>query len=545
MEPVLSVAPYADEPSIGWGVIEHIESWLVQPDGDEAGQPFQLTREQLDFVLRFYRLDPADQTRLLYRRGVLRRSKGWGKSPVMAALAFAELTGPVRPSGEFASDGTPLGRPVAAPWIVIAGYSEKQTANTLDALRGMLTTECAEHFGLDIGLSRILLEGGRGKIVPVSASAATAEGARPTFAVLDETHHWTATNGGEALARTIARNLAKARGGDARLLETTNAHVPGHGSVAEVSYNAWRAIAEGRSAASGLLYDSREAPAGVDLSNDAELTAGLRAAYGDAAWIDLDRIKGEVLDPALPPADARRFYLNQIVAAEDGWLAPAEWDRNRAESIAPLEPGDEITLGFDGSLTDDSTVLAACRVADGSVWLLGAWERPTGPGEWAVPKDQVRDAVEYARETYRVRGFFADVAWWDTDVDRWRDSFAEHLEVAATSSHRVGWDMRTRRLETVRGLEALHLAVCEGEVPWRQHETLQGKDGASILTRHMMNARRRPNRHGMSVAKATPDSPHKIDAVMSVMLARTARTRLLARRAEGKKPKRVARLYGF
>ena len=64
--------------TLGWGVIDWVEGWLLQPDGDEAGEPYRLTREQLNFVLWFYAVD--DRGRFVYRRAVLRRAKGWGKA---------------------------------------------------------------------------------------------------------------------------------------------------------------------------------------------------------------------------------------------------------------------------------------------------------------------------------------------------------------------------------------------------------------------------------------------------------------------------------
>ncbi|WP_197701703.1 hypothetical protein [Micromonospora echinospora] len=64
--------------TLGWGVVDWVEAWLLQPDGDEAGEPYRLTREQLNFVLWFYAVD--DRGRFIYRRAVLRRAKGWGKA---------------------------------------------------------------------------------------------------------------------------------------------------------------------------------------------------------------------------------------------------------------------------------------------------------------------------------------------------------------------------------------------------------------------------------------------------------------------------------
>lgn len=242
--------------SLGFGVIRWIHAHLLQPDGDAAGEPYRLTREQVSFILWWYALDANGK--FLSRRGVLRRPKGWGKSPFIGALCLAELCGPVRFSHW---DGDkPVGKRHPLPVVVVAGVSETQTDNTLSAVRAMCEdSDLPETMCLDVGLTRILLPGG-GKLIPLTASASTQEGARPSFAVMDEPHLWTESNGGHKLAAVIKRNLAKSRDGSARVIETTNAHEPDQDSIAEKSYLAFLAIKEGRSLGSGILYDSREAP---------------------------------------------------------------------------------------------------------------------------------------------------------------------------------------------------------------------------------------------------------------------------------------------
>lgn len=560
LEPVITLSEFPLDDSVktlGWGVLEWCEGYLLQPDGDEAGEPYTFTREQLNFLLWFYAVDEGGK--FTYRRAVLRRAKGWGKSPFLGALALAELLGPVRFS-HFDDEGEAVGDRHPMPWIVIAGVSETQTENTFAAIRAMCEDSLlVEDYGLDVGMTRILVPGG-GKIVPITASSSSQEGARPSFAILDETHHWTKSNGGMKLARVVRRNLAKSRDGAARAIETTNAHEPGQESVAEGSYLAYLAVREGRSKSKGILYDSREASGEIDLADEDQLREGLRQAYGDSFWVDLDRILAEVYDPDTPPEEARRFYLNQIVAAADSWLAPRDWHRNYRADLPPLrygEPGSKskrgelVTLGFDGSLTDDSTALVACRVDDGATFLLAIWEKPEGPqGQgWEVPKDQVRDAVAYAFSTLDVVAFFSDVAYWETDVDAWRDEYGEKLLVKATTRHAIAWDMRGHQMDTTRAVEALHRALTDAESPWGPHELLagpaRGAQAHEILTRHVLNARRRINRWGVYFGKETRESPKKIDALASLTLARMARSRVLADGGLAKRRKPKGRAVGF
>ena len=111
--------------------------------------------------------------------------------------------------------------------------SEDQTDNTWAALYQLLNANeqrAAKALGIDIGRTRMYLTGGRpGTMRPVTAESASREGARLTFAVLDETHLWFPSNGGTKLAGTLRRNASKM---DGRTVETTNAPVIGLHSVA-------------------------------------------------------------------------------------------------------------------------------------------------------------------------------------------------------------------------------------------------------------------------------------------------------------------------
>jgi hypothetical protein len=469
------------------------------------------------FVLWWYAIDARG--RWLFSRGVLRRAKGWGKSPVVSALALAELCGPVRFGGWRGKE--PVAVPAAAAWVQLAGVSEKQTTNTMSMVLAMVAeSPIVEEYGLDVGLTRIFTAAG-GRLEPITASAPTAEGARPTFVVEDETHHWTESNNGTDLDKVNRRNLGKSRDGSARMLETTNAHAAGADSVAERSYDAWRAMESGRVRRSGLLYDAREAPADVDLSDEDDLVAALALAYGDSTWVDLERIRDEVWDPSTPPEDSRRFYLNQVAGATDAWLSQPEW-AGRADATKVVADRDVITLGFDGSRArargvTDATALIGCRVADGHLFELGVWEQPAGAAgnEWRVPVAEVLAAVDQAFARYSIVGFYADPSRWEGVVAQWEASHHRQLKVKATQHNPIEWWMAGGRSSlVVRALEQFHSAVVDGELT---------HDGSFALTRHVLNARRRSGRTGIQIAKEHPDSARKIDAAVAAVLAWQAR----------------------
>lgn len=509
------------ERSLGWAVLAWILENLSQPDGPDAGSAFRPTNEQARFVLWFYAIDEAG--RFLHRRAVLRRVKGWGKDPLAATLCAVELLGPCRFAG-WDEHGEPIVVTASAPWVQTAAVSREQTRNTMTLFPGLFPAATVSEYGLQIGKEIIYSAASGGRIEAVTSSPRALEGARPTLVVANETHHWIRSNGGHEMASAIRRNLAKNRDGQARLLEITNAHLPGEESVAELSYDAWQAVEAGKSKATGLLYDSREAPPGTMLADRDSLRTGLLAARGDSRWLDVDRLIEEIYDPATPASTSRRYYLNQVVPAEDSWTTPHEWDSCAVGE--GLADGDTIALGFDGSKNDDATALIACRIEDGLLVPLGIWEPPDGPDAvgWEVPREEVAGLVEQTFTRFHVVGYYADVAHWESYVDAWSVEYGPDLSVKATMRNAVAWDMRTRQHLHTWAAEAFNQAI---ESRTTRH------NGDLVLRRHVLNARRRPNRWGITFGKEHRESSRKVDALAAAVLARMARQDYLT---IGKKP---------
>src|SRR5690606_35544531 len=108
-------------PTLGPWVCRWIERFLVHSQGDYLGQPFRLRPWQKAFIYRAYELLPDGSRR--YDRALLGVGKGNGKTELAAALALAELAGPVVFDG-WERPGVPR-RPVprTAPDIPIAAAS--------------------------------------------------------------------------------------------------------------------------------------------------------------------------------------------------------------------------------------------------------------------------------------------------------------------------------------------------------------------------------------------------------------------------------------
>lgn len=404
-------------PSLGWELLDWWADYLPSPR--DPSEPLIFTDEQARILVAWFALDPKTGKRL-YRRGASRRSKGWGKSPIEAAKAIAELAGPVLFDG-WDAEGEPVGRPwgvMDAPQalVQIAAVSEDQTENTHSVVYEFLRANdgsAADALKIDAGLTRSFLRDGdrRGKLEPVTAAAGSREGQPVTYAVLDETHLWTPRNGGVRLARTLRRNTAKMGGSS---YETTNSFVPGDGTVAEGTHRA----AELGSA--GVFYDAVEAPEVVPEDTDETLEAALGVAYGDAWWVDKRRLVQDIRDPDMPWDDACRFFFNWNRNLTSGFVDIVAWDTLGAERV--VERGERIGVGFDGSISGDATALYGCTT-DGFVFELGCWERPEQVETWRVNRTQVHERVAEIFGSYSVGRMLCDPPKWWTEIEQWADTY--------------------------------------------------------------------------------------------------------------------------
>lgn len=512
------------ERSLGWGILNWWAEYVRSPDGNDDGGPFIPTLEQARWVIWWYAVD--EHGNYAYRNGVLRRMKGWGKDPLAAALALAELCGPVAFSHFNALTGDPVGKIRHAAWIQIVAVSQDQTKNTFRMFPVMASAKLKEEYGLDINKFIIYYTDGGGQIEANTSSPASMEGNRPTLVIRNETQNWVETNDGHELSNVIEGNVTKIAG--ARTLSICNAHIPGLDSQAERDWDAYQDVASGKSVDTGMLYDALEAPAGTPVSEipsereDPEgyaagialLRAGVEIARGDSYWLPIDDIMLSILDRRNPISESRRKFLNQVNAHEDSWIAPNEWNRCQPENLRPLTKGDRITLGFDGSKSNDWTALVACRVEDGALFLIDYWD-PEKQTSGEVPREDVDATVRSCFERYDVVAFRADVKEFEAYVDQWGRDFRKRIKVNATPGNPIAFDMRGQSKRFALDCERFLDAVLEVEL---------AQDGNPVLKQHITNARRHPTTYdAISIRKASKDSSKKIDAAVCAVLAFGAR----------------------
>lgn len=505
--------------SLGYEVLDWIHAYCCHGPGDVQGEALDYDDEIRDFIIECYRLDPSTGRRV-YREAIWSRPKGRAKSEVAGMVVCAEARGPVRFDG-WDANGQPVGKQVKSPLIKCLATEESQAGNTFENAAFVLgewgPDEHPEVFGGIGGVRRhqsataIYLPDG-GEVRASTSGSASKDGGKETFVVPDESHLYVLPEL-RSMYATVMRNLGKRKLADPWALQTTTAYKPGEESIAEQKLTAWR---------KGTLDPStyvnhREAKGKIDINDRERTLRQLRDVYGPAmdpttGWMEAERIYIDMLDPTVcrDEAEAARYYLNRPMSGQDAWIAKAVHERQTKHEVVEL--GEAISIGFDGSLNDDATVLRGCRMSDGYLFKIGVWAKPDGAAGvgWEVPRLDVLATIREAYERYTVsRGYF-DPHEWRSDIEALAEELGEERVIPwATSKYTAMHE----------ALDRLHTGLMTGEI-WH--------DDDPIAAEHYGNVHVAKRGRLRLVKKETPNSARKIDSVVGDALALEARADAIA-----------------
>jgi len=473
-------------PTLGPGICRWIELNLVHSDGDYLGQPFRLRPWQRGIIYAMYELDAQGNRQ--YDQVVLGLPKGNGKSELAAALAIAELAGPVL--FDRWVKGKPVGKLRPSPDIPVSAASFEQADTVFRAARHMIADgPLASLF--DVFETEIMPKAGAGKLYRVAAVAGTNDGRRPSFMVADELHEWTGKK--ERVHLVLSNGRAK-RAGAWELSISTAGWDPT--SLLGRLYRKHEQIKNGVIKDDRFLCIWYEPSKDWDLRDPEQLMQAVKEANPCADdWVPASQIARRYQD--VPEHEFRRYFLNQWTTAPDRWLPDGSWDA-LIEPGKKILPGDEVTLGFDGSFSGDSTALVACRLADNHMELVQMWENPGDP-EYRIPILEVEEAVKQAAKTYDVRALGCDPYRWQRSMAAWQE---EGIQVVEWGTHRAD--------RMVPATAQFYEAVVQ---------KMMSHSGDAKLKEHIGNCVVKIDARGPRITKDHKGSQHHIDAAVAAVIA--------------------------
>jgi hypothetical protein len=290
------------------------------------------------------------------------------------------------------------------------------------------------------------------------ALGASSEGDPATAIFLNESHHMTESSGGQAVAGVARRNVAKSPGGSARLLEFTNAHLPGRrvrrrGLVRSVAAAGVRADPPGRHPVRLV----RGAAASAAARRGGARGGHPRRVRATSPWTDEERIRDEAQDPRVPVADSVGTTSTLCRRTRRRGSSPASSMRwpDRSSSSPTVSRS---RCSWTARSPRTRRRCPRCRISDGHVLTFGCWQRPHGDRGhgWLAPREDVDAEVRAAFEQFDVQWFGVDPSparddeteaqYWAALVDEWHRDFREEVLLWATPGqqygHAVLFDMR-------------------------------------------------------------------------------------------------------
>jgi hypothetical protein len=214
----------------------------------------------------------------------------------------------------------------------------------------------------------------------------------------------------------------------------------------------------------------------------------------------------------------------------DAFIGRPLWDGLRDDDD-PIRPGDQIAVGFDGSLRSDSTAIVGARLRDGKLFLIHLQEHDGSP-DWQVNTFLVDRAMRSAVETYRVEWIMADPSYWQNVVGQWALDFKERDR----DGRDICFEFPPQRVQKMAAaIERFHTAAILGESICH--------DGHADMARQVCNAVTYEVPQGTLIRKESKNSKKKIDICIAAILAYEARAEAIE---DGRmKIKRRARMRSY
>lgn len=404
---VLWKPKYFTEPitdiSEGEFVVNLAENFLVARDGMKAGEPIKFGEWQKWLTRNVFELTPDGKFR--YKKALIMVPRKNGKTFLMAIyLLYHLLTAPAY--AEIYSAAKDRGQAAYVFKMVtffIESNPELKKLFHLNKTEGMWVNKSTQAF-----------------FKPLSADAGKVHGINPYVVVADEVHIWEGQgSGGRAREFWDGLVTGSAARDNMQILIISTAGANMYGSILGDLYLQGTDIVKGNIEDESFGFFCWEADDDDDpLDEKTWYKANPNLAEG---LLNKSTIVSAMKTAmATGMAGFLRFYLN-IWARQEGdpFINAFYWQEAVKENYS-IPEGAEVTVGFDGSQTADTTCIVICEIATGFTEVWEFWEKDETDPSWAINRDEVEASLLRLTKKFKVKLMWVDAAYWYPDMRKWK-----------------------------------------------------------------------------------------------------------------------------
>ena len=457
-------------------VVSFIEGLCRNTKGRDAGANLRLRPWQQDLIADLFVQRPDGLRQ--HRRGLIGLPRKNGKSALGAGIALWGLLADGEPGAEVYSCAGDRDQA-----RIVFGMAKRMVELEPELSSVVKVYRDAIEYAPTGGVYRVL-----------SAEAYSKEGLNPSLVLFDEVHVqpnddlWNVMTLGSGtraqpliLGITTAGVRSDATGGD---------------SLCYRLYNYGKQITSGEVDDPSFFFRWWEPAAGGEADwRDPKVWHAANPALGDFLFVD----DFETSARTTPENEFRTKRLNQWVNQRNAWMPQGAWEAC-ADLDRMVPDGTEITVGFDGSYSGDSTALVGCTTVDPHLFVIEAWERKdSNDPDWRVPIAEVEHAIRTACQRWRVREVDCDPFRWSRTMEALEEEGWPIVEWNTSSPARM-----------VPACAKFFDAVMERKVT---------HDGDPRLARHVDHCVLKTDGKGPRIVKEHKMSPRKIDLAVCAVVA--------------------------
>lgn len=473
----MTVSNSAERPATdGKSVRGFIEELCRNTKGQGAGEYLRLRDWQKDLLDDLFVLRPDGLRR--HRKGLIGLPRKNGKSALGAGIALWGLVLDDEQGGE-----------------VYSCAGDRDQARIVFGMAKRMVELEPELSGAVKVYRDVIENPATGSIYKVlSAEAFSKEGLNPSLVIFDEVHVqpnrelWDVMNLGSG---TRLQPL---------ILGITTAGVKsdstGADSICYELYQYGQKVQSGEVDDSSFFFRWWEPSTGAEADwRDPDVWAEANPALSDFLFLE----DFETSARTTPENEFRTKRLNQWVSSRSAWLPQGAWDAC-LDATRVVADGEEITIGFDGSYSGDSTALVGCTTIDPHLFVIEAWERKDSDDlDWRVPIAEVEAAIRTACGRWRVREVDCDPFRWSRTMQALEEEGWPIVEWNTSSPARM-----------VPACAKFYDAVMEQKLT---------HDGDPRLARHIDHCVLKTDGKGPRIVKEHKYSPRKIDLAVCAVVA--------------------------